>query len=176
MLMFFCYSFTAIFVPLETAFDDHFHQHQSSGLQWLLKVAPNLVVDIAFLLDIALCFRIGFYREGQLIMDPLEVARHYLNGRCLLDALCTIPFVSFMWFDLLDGDDDGPYDTYHNAPYTLLRSLRLLRLLRVVPSLVRNDAQLVRRTTPRMLSALLRFNPSVLRLVQLLMEVSCTLS
>lgn len=95
--MYLCYAFTALFVPLETAFDDHFHAHQSSGLQWLLKVAPNLAVDITFLLDIALCFRIGFYREGQLIMEPSEVTRRYLHGRCALDALCTIPFVCFMW-------------------------------------------------------------------------------
>lgn len=76
--------------------------------------------------------------------------------------------------DILDGDGDGPYDTYHNAPYTLLRSLRLLRLLRVVPSLVRNDAQLVQRSTPRMLATLLRFNPSVLRLAQLTACLLCS--
>jgi len=151
-------SWVAIVAPLQAAFDEQFEQE----LLWALA---NLVVDLIFLADIFVSFRTGFYHDGVLVMDPERVARKYLRGRFALDVIVCTPYVWFVSGDTFDGDFD-----YHSGSATLVRIVRLVRLLRVVPRLLRNDARRVKRTTSLFLDVL-RFNPSVARVCQLLLLV-----
>mmetsp|Transcript_65758 Transcript_65758/g.109250 ORF Transcript_65758/g.109250 Transcript_65758/m.109250 type:complete len:737 (-) Transcript_65758:298-2508(-) len=151
-----CY--IAVIIPLQVAFDNHFYLKRIKI--WSIC---NVLVDVFFLLDIAVSFRTGFYRDGMLVLDAKLVVRNYLYGRFVPDLAMSMPYVWFLAGPLLDHDND----------VTLVRTLRLLRLLQFVPKLLRNDAPKIRTSTKVLWQHLYRFSPSVTRVVQLIIFLLC---
>ena len=53
-----------------------------------------LLVDVLFLADMLLTFRLA-YKEpysNRLVIEPRRIARRYLTGPCLFDLLAIVPF------------------------------------------------------------------------------------
>ncbi len=157
-------AWVCIIVPLECAWDDHFRPRAA----W---AAANIAFDIVFIVDVFIASRTAFFFDGMLIDEPTQVLRHYLRTRFALDAVVSAPFGWFIAADTLDGQY-----TYHSGTPALVRALRLLRLLRVVPRLLRNDT-LGGGGGGGGLRALLvsRMNPSAARALQLvaLLVLAC---
>ena len=147
--------FVAIVVPMQAAFDDHFKP------QWLW-LALNLLCDVVFLADIYVASITGFFLDGMYIDDPAQIRIHYFRNRLVLDVIVATPFAWFVASDTMDGDY-----SYHSGTLTLVRALRMLRLLRVVPRLLRSDAPEIRGSGFR--CAMARQNPSAARATQLLL-------
>ena len=60
-------------------------------LQWFWL---NFLVDVWFMLDIALNFRTGYMAEGHFVSDDWLVAKAYLKGSFVVDCLGTFPLTS----------------------------------------------------------------------------------
>lgn len=58
----------------------------------------NLTIDIMFIIDIAICFRVTYMTmEGEEITDPKKIAKRYmLHGPFIFDLLSVIPFSGMM--------------------------------------------------------------------------------
>ena len=128
-------AFVAVVVPLEIAFDDHFHPK----LPWAVA---NVGFDVLFLVDVYVAMRTGYYLDGMVVLEPAAVRSHYLHTRFALDLFVAAPFAWFVGGDTFDGDSD-----YHSGTPAIVRVLRLLRLGRVVPKLIRNDLAKIRPST-----------------------------
>ncbi|KAE8626382.1 hypothetical protein XENTR_v10006613 [Xenopus tropicalis] len=85
----------------------------------------DLIVEILFILDIALNFRTTFVSQsGKVVFTPRLIVHHYLRTWFLLDLLAALPV------DLLYSFNVNVYFGAH-----LLKTVRLLRLLRLLPRL-----------------------------------------
>ena len=99
--------------------------------------ALEYLVDAVFILDIALAFRLGFYSrsivdgqgghfqsrgepQGEAVMGPGRIARHYLRVWFWLDLASVVPWTAL----LSQGGEEL-------RAITLLRNLKLVRLLRL---------------------------------------------
>ena len=128
-------AFVAVVVPLEIAFDDHFHPK----LPWAVA---NVGFDVLFLVEVYIAMRTGYYLDGMVVLEPAAVRSHYLHTRFALDLFVAAPFAWFVGGDTFDEDSD-----YHSGTPAIVRVLRLLRLGRVVPKLIRNDLAKIRPST-----------------------------
>jgi hypothetical protein len=106
-----------LLIPFQLSFR-HTALPLGSGLVYL--------IDVFFLVDIALNFCTSFRQYGEKITTPDRVARHYLKTLFLIDLLATVPLDAFF----LGGED------LRVAGVSLVLVLRQLRLLRVVRLLV----------------------------------------
>ena len=102
-----------LLIPFQLSFR-HAALPLGSGLVYL--------IDVFFLVDIALNFFTSFRQYGEKITTPDRVARHYLKTLFLIDLLATVPLDAFF----LGGED------LRVAGVSLVLVLRQLRLLRVV--------------------------------------------
>lgn len=62
----------------------------------------DTIVDIIFILDIALNFNTGFYSKGLLVMNRKRIVANYLKLWFWLDLLASIPY---SWFISDTGGD-----------------------------------------------------------------------
>jgi hypothetical protein len=112
--MLLCLFYTATWTPFEVSF-----VNTVGGSQ----LALNYVIDAAFIFDIILCFVIPFKTSnGTVINNPWDIAKHYLKGWFLLDAISSLPTEVVEM--LLDVESVRVIRT--------LRLLRLVKMLRVV--------------------------------------------
>jgi len=80
------------------------------------------LIDLFFLIDIALNFRTTYRYQGVDVTDPAKIARHYRRGRFPIDLLANLPF------DLLLL----PWSGFTIEGISVVLYIRLFRLLRVV--------------------------------------------
>lgn len=52
----------------------------------------NFIMDLIFLVDVALNFRTGYYENGVLITDSTKIARKYLKSWFWIDFFTSVPF------------------------------------------------------------------------------------
>jgi hypothetical protein len=80
------------------------------------------LIDLFFLIDIALNFRTSYRHQGVDVTDPAKIARHYRRGRFPIDLLANLPF-DMLLLSLSGFTIEG---------ISLVLYVRLLRLMRVV--------------------------------------------
>ncbi|KAI0984507.1 hypothetical protein GJ496_008305 [Pomphorhynchus laevis] len=107
----------------------------NSGNQSHYWTAFNILSDIFFIFDIIINFRTGIIVNNyvdEIILNPKQIAKHYLKGWFLVDLVSSFP-IDYI-FILLENKGSG----YHLArtgraikAIRLFRLLSLLRLLRV---------------------------------------------
>ena len=97
--------YTAVFTPYGAAFllnEDEvrakLNQDSSTRLQNAetnqanYLVIIDLIVDVMFIADILINFRTTYIHNGEVVTDPQKIARNYLRGWFLVDAVAAIPF------------------------------------------------------------------------------------
>jgi len=119
MLLFILYS--AAVVPFRVSFGV-----PATGVTWVFEAAMSL----AFMVDVSLCFRTAFFRDGELVTSEGEISHRYLNGWFWVDAPSSVPT------ELIEL----AFDTHTSSGWSLLRVLRLLRLMRLLKLLNIYDA------------------------------------
>ncbi|TPP66503.1 Cyclic nucleotide and voltage-activated ion channel [Fasciola gigantica] len=106
------------------------------SIHWIIF---NSISDIIFIADIAVKFRTGVVTNDyadEIILNPKEIARHYLKSWFVLDCISSIP----MDYIYLIFNKKDHYNQFFSAGRTLrilrlaklLSMLRLLRLTRLV--------------------------------------------
>jgi len=80
------------------------------------------LIDLFFLIDIALNFRTTYRHQGIDVTDPANITRHYRRGRLPIDLLANLPFDMLLL----------PLSGFTIEGISLVLYVRLLRLLRVV--------------------------------------------
>ncbi|TGZ62996.1 hypothetical protein CRM22_007150 [Opisthorchis felineus] len=106
------------------------------SIHWIIF---NTISDVIFIADIAVKFRTGVVTNDfadEIILNPKEIARHYLKSWFMLDFISSIP----MDYIYLIFDNKDHYNQFLSAGRTLrilrlaklLSMLRLLRLTRLV--------------------------------------------
>ncbi|XP_051543749.1 potassium voltage-gated channel subfamily H member 2-like [Myxocyprinus asiaticus] len=92
----------------------------------------DLIVDIMFIIDIVINFRTTYVNANdEVVSHPLRIAVHYFKGWFLIDMVAAIPF------DLLIYRDGEEASTETTTLIGLLKTARLLRLVRVARKLDR---------------------------------------
>jgi CRP-like cAMP-binding protein len=119
--------YNAIFVPMTVAFGDKYFS--------ALEIVDH-IADTAFILDLFLSFRTGFYvRDGAdkvLVLDQTQVAIRYIRGWLLIDiAAIGIPY------GLMDNVSSDVGVRYVLSLTALLKLLRLARIGRLLSKLVK---------------------------------------
>ncbi|XP_014343047.1 potassium voltage-gated channel subfamily H member 6a [Latimeria chalumnae] len=124
--------YTAVFTPYSAAF---LLNDQEEERRWICGYSCNplnivdLIVDIMFIIDIAINFRTTYVNKNdEVVSHPGKIAIHYFKGWFLIDMVAAIPF------DLLifqSGSDET------TTLIGLLKTARLLRLVRVARKLDR---------------------------------------
>lgn len=97
--------YTAVFTPYTAAFllnEDEsrakLNQDSATRLSNAGKsnadplVIIDLIVDVMFIADILINFRTTFLHNGEVVMDPHKIAKNYVKGWFLIDAVAAIPF------------------------------------------------------------------------------------
>ncbi|CAE1284310.1 KCNH7 [Acanthosepion pharaonis] len=97
--------YTAVFTPYSAAFllnEDEIRMKLNRDAATRLKNAEtskadplviiDLLVDIMFIADILINFRTTFLQNGEVASDPQLIAKHYVKGWFLIDAIAAIPF------------------------------------------------------------------------------------
>ncbi|CAI9728411.1 potassium voltage-gated channel subfamily H member 7-like isoform X2 [Octopus vulgaris] len=128
--------YTAVFTPYSAAFllnEDEIRMKLNRDAATRLKNAEtskadplviiDLLVDIMFIADILINFRTTFLQNGEVASDPQLIAKHYVKGWFLIDAIAAIPFDLLLF-------GSGTSDTMTITG--VLKTARLLRLLRVL--------------------------------------------
>ena len=74
----------------------------------------DLICDLTFIMDVIIMTRTTFMHNGEVVTDPKEIAKHYLQGHFLLDLLASTPF------DLIfHGGNDAP-DVWHFVLFSFI--------------------------------------------------------
>ena len=142
--------YCSIAVPLEIAFEPDMVQAMCTDpkdpygpmsfrgncipyLQWYWG---NALVDLFFIIDIVLNFRTGFMLEGHLVADDWEVAKAYVHGSFVMDAIGSFPINIVTML----ANPDNPYGDAQIAEMQAqqaggsmdaARANRMLRLVRM---------------------------------------------
>nr|XP_040572916.1 potassium/sodium hyperpolarization-activated cyclic nucleotide-gated channel 3-like isoform X1 [Lepeophtheirus salmonis] len=100
-------------------------------------IAFNCLSDTIFLIDIVVNFRTGIMQQDnseQVIIDPKEIAKHYIKTWFFLDLLSSIPLdYIFLIFNSIRGNsEDYPESFQFLHAGRALRILRLAKLLSLV--------------------------------------------
>ncbi|XP_004707590.1 potassium voltage-gated channel subfamily H member 6 isoform X1 [Echinops telfairi] len=124
--------YTAVFTPYSAAFLLS-HQEESRREDCGYTCSPltvvDLIVDIMFVVDIAINFRTTYVNTNdEVVSHPRCIAVHYFKGWFLIDMVAAIPF------DLLIFRTGSEETT---TLIGLLKTARLLRLVRVARKLDR---------------------------------------
>ncbi|TRY86460.1 hypothetical protein DNTS_025545 [Danionella cerebrum] len=130
--------YTAILTPYSAAFlldNAEEGSMQNCGYSCSPLNVVDLIVDIMFIIDIIINFRTTYVNANdEVVSHPLRIAVHYFKGWFLIDMVAAIPF------DLLiyrSGEDVGAEPTQQTTLIGLLKTARLLRLVRVARKLDR---------------------------------------
>ena len=105
--------------------------------------AINIIIDIFFMLDIAINFRTSIVSEldSEEIFDQKKVALKYLRGKFFIDFLASIPFDYIVL--LFETDDNS---SFIFELFSLLKLVRVLRLSRLITHLnLRNEVKVALR-------------------------------
>lgn len=70
----------------------------------------EFLMDIFFMVDIALNFVTGYYKKGNLIMKRGPIMRHYLRTWFIIDFIATIPYSWFVYDRVIDYWPDDDFD------------------------------------------------------------------
>uniref|UniRef100_A0A4W4G4M5 Cyclic nucleotide-binding domain-containing protein n=1 Tax=Electrophorus electricus TaxID=8005 RepID=A0A4W4G4M5_ELEEL len=126
--------YTAVFTPYSAAFllsEPVEERARPCGYTCNPLNVIDLVVDVMFIVDIAINFRTTYVNGNEeVVSQPARIAVHYFKGWFLIDIVAAIPF------DLLifrSGSDEPQTTTLIG----LLKTARLLRLVRVARKLDR---------------------------------------
>ncbi len=97
--------YTAVCTPYNAAFllnqeetQNRLNQDSATRLQNAETNQPDplviidLVVDVMFIADILINFRTTYLQNGEVIADPQKIAKNYVKGWFLIDAVAAIPF------------------------------------------------------------------------------------
>ncbi|XP_013410242.1 potassium voltage-gated channel subfamily H member 7-like isoform X2 [Lingula anatina] len=127
--------YTAVFTPFTVAFllnEDERKMQQNHAPKTRERnagksqaeplVIIDLLVDIMFIADILINFRTTHVHNGEVVSDPQKIAKNYLKGWFIIDAVAAIPFDLLLF-------GSGTSDTMTITG--VLKTARLLRLLRV---------------------------------------------
>ncbi|XP_062406923.1 potassium/sodium hyperpolarization-activated cyclic nucleotide-gated channel 3-like [Sardina pilchardus] len=108
-------------------------------MDWIVY---NVLIDIAFIVDLCLNFRMGFHHGNmEAILDLRKIRNHYLKNWFIPDLLAVVPIDYCVLIlsasggvDLngVDPSDVPGYLLKISNVFTLLRLLRVLRLVRYV--------------------------------------------
>ncbi|XP_061164070.1 potassium voltage-gated channel subfamily H member 8-like isoform X2 [Saccostrea echinata] len=124
-LILLCTFYTAIMVPYNAAFTDMENDNSKSSLY------SDIVVEIMFIIDIALNFRTSFIdKSGHVVYDGRQIAKHYVTSWFPLDLLAAIPFD--LMFLLNRFYKLNTEVLRHLLTLKLTRLLRLARLLQKI--------------------------------------------
>lgn len=104
------------------------------------------ITDIFYLIHMGVQFRTGFYApssrvlgRGELVRDPVLIAKHYLRRHFFLDLIAVLPLPQIIIWAVIPALKGTPADNTKNA-------LRLIILLQYGPRLYPLAQQLVRST------------------------------
>ena len=107
---------------------------------WTSEFWVELVVDVYFIIDIALNFRTAYYdsASGDLEIDQRKVCMNYLTHWFLIDSVSCLPitYIELISAEIdsgggsLSSDDDGGTGSTFKA-FKILRLLRLFKMLRI---------------------------------------------
>ncbi|XP_052765880.1 cyclic nucleotide-gated cation channel alpha-3-like isoform X2 [Mya arenaria] len=87
--------YNIIVIALRVAFNEMRDQANEESFFPLLETT----VDIIFLVDIAVHFRISFYEEGCLVLDPGQIKNKYMHSReFMIDVISILPMGYFYSF------------------------------------------------------------------------------
>ena len=92
----------------------------------------NRLVDLAFLVDMILCFNTALYVEAadEWVVSRCRISRHYLTSWFCVDLISLLPYDLMPY---LGGPAGGSISAGGNAEYTrYLRMARLARLLKLL--------------------------------------------
>lgn len=86
----------------------------------------NRTVDLLFILDMVLCFRLMYFdrQTGHWVLSAKKIAWHYLRGWFIIDVLSVLPFYVLPW---VIGDGYSPL----GSAARIVRLTRFLRLARI---------------------------------------------
>ena len=114
--------YVALTVPIRTGFNQDLRPLDTG---WWVE----LVVDCYFILDIVVNFRTGFHsHDGELVLDPGRIAKHYIHRWLAIDALSCAP-ISYITYFTADGEDREA--GLYAKGLKILRLSRLTKLLRL---------------------------------------------
>lgn len=89
----------------------------------------DALIDVFFVVDIALNFRTGFIDDGELIMDGKPIATNYAKGWLWVDIVATFPYNAVL--PEPPSDLDGAGTAYYELP-AMVRFVRMVRLVRLM--------------------------------------------
>uniref|UniRef100_A0A8D9A862 Potassium voltage-gated channel subfamily H member 7 n=1 Tax=Cacopsylla melanoneura TaxID=428564 RepID=A0A8D9A862_9HEMI len=135
--------YTAIFTPYVAAFllnEPDFTNRTRNRRYSDPIVFVDLIVDVTFIVDIAINFRTTYVNANdEVVSNPGLIALHYLRGWFIIDLVAAIPF-DLLFFGSTpaqveptspDSDKSTDTDTETTTLIGLLKTARLLRLVRV---------------------------------------------
>ncbi|CAD8140670.1 unnamed protein product [Paramecium pentaurelia] len=75
-----------IYIPLKISFEI---QGSNSGIDFFLETLPQYV----FICEILLNFNVAYYSRGVLVLNQIQIVKHYLRGKFITDFIVLIPFM-----------------------------------------------------------------------------------
>ena len=151
-------AYAAVWIPMQAAFDEDLTKPES------LWFTVNVLVDCIFIADVALVFNTAFKKQGMWVFDRKQITNAYLRGAFTLDFIAAFPYALLV----IAVNNDWPWNHDDNNGFsnlTIVRALRLLRLLRVVIKLMRNGNDVAEVVS----GGATRFNPAIVRVCQLVL-------
>jgi hypothetical protein len=112
---------STLYIPFELAFD-YVTSFETTPAAAVFHVL-NPFVDVYFLIDMVLQFRLAYQEDGDLVQDNKMMALHYLRGWFAVDSVSSMAAVT-VWMTDVTG-----YRALRNVRF--IRIFRLLKLLRV---------------------------------------------
>jgi hypothetical protein len=86
--------YQSIVVPYRLCFDT-----DAEGGLYIFET----LIDVIFIIDIAVTFNTGFYKKGYLVMKRRDIVINYIKTWFFIDLVASFPY---SWFFTLLGDDD----------------------------------------------------------------------
>ncbi|XP_019759166.1 potassium voltage-gated channel unc-103 isoform X4 [Dendroctonus ponderosae] len=125
--------YTAIFTPYVAAFllgEPDFNNRKNKKYGEDPIVIIDLIVDVTFIIDILINFRTTYVSgNDEIVSDPGKIAVHYLKGWFLIDLVAAVPF-DLLFFGT--DTDEGLVNGQNKQTTTLIGLLKTARLLRLV--------------------------------------------
>ncbi|XP_060899964.1 potassium voltage-gated channel subfamily H member 6-like [Labrus mixtus] len=133
--------YTAIFTPYSATFllsDQEEAAMQTCGYSCSPLNVVDMIVDIMFIVDIIINFRTTYVNSNdEVVSQSTKIAVHYFKGWFLIDMVAAIPFDLLIYRsgeeEVVRGGGEGETTTLIG----LLKTARLLRLVRVARKLDR---------------------------------------
>jgi hypothetical protein len=115
-------TYVMLFLPIRVGWGN-----DPDVFSWIWFV--ELLIDVYFLSDIVLNFRIAFYDyTGARVVDCFEIAKNYLSGWFMIDVLGTLPIT---YVQLIMQGVEGEVTGGELKGLKTLRLLRLAKMLRL---------------------------------------------